>query len=56
MKKRIISIALVSVMVILLACSLSSCGRDEPKSLGYEVTHYVKIKIKDYGTIDLELY
>lgn len=56
MKKRIISIALVSVMVILLACSLSSCGRDEPKSLGYEVTHYVTIKIKDYGTIELELY
>lgn len=56
MKKRIISIALVSVMVILLAFSLTSCGENEPESLGYEVTHYVTIKIKDYGTIELELY
>ena len=55
MKKRIISLALVSVMAFVLVLSLSSCGK-EPKSLGYEVTHEVTIKIKGYGTIELELY
>lgn len=55
MKKRIISLALVSIMAFVLVLSLSSCAK-EPKSLGYEVTHEVTIKIKGYGTIELELY
>lgn len=66
MKKRIISIILVVLSLALIILPLASCGGNEKdtrvddpddiKSLGYTVTHYATIKIKDYGEIKLELY
>lgn len=59
MKKRIISIILVVMLVMVFP--LSSCGgkKDKPedtKGLGYTVTHYAVIKIKGYDEIQIELY
>lgn len=51
MKKRIISLALVALTLVLMVCAFSSCKKDP-----YEVTHRATIVIKDYGTIELELY
>ncbi len=50
MKKKIISLTLVLITAVLLICTLSSCGDPE------KVTHHATIVIKDYGTIELELY
>ncbi len=51
MKKRIISLTLVALTLILVVCAFASCKKDP-----YEVTHRATIVIKDYGTIELELY
>lgn len=51
MKKRIISLTLVALMLLLTVCAFSSCKKDP-----YEVTHRATIVIRDYGTIELELY
>ena len=51
MKKRIISLTLVALTLLLIVCAFSSCKKDP-----YEVTHRATIVIKDYGTIELELY
>ncbi len=51
MKKRIISLALVALTLFLTVSVFSSCKKDP-----YEVTHRATIVIRDYGTIELELY
>lgn len=51
MKKRIISLALVVLTLFLTVSVFSSCKKDP-----YEVTHRATIVIRDYGTIELELY
>ena len=62
MKKRIISIILVVLSVVLVVLPLASCNeksKDKPedtKSLGYTVTHYATIKIEGYDAIKVELY
>ena len=56
MKKRLFSLFLAVLTIVLITVSFSSCGTKEPKSLGFEVTHYATIEIRDYGTIELELY
>ena len=51
MKKRIISLVLIVVSIMMLSMSLASCKKDP-----YKVTHYATIEINNYGTIKLELY
>ncbi len=51
MKKKIISLALVTLMLITITLTFASCKKDP-----YEVTHYATIEIEEYGTINLELY
>ena len=51
---RILSILLVSAMLALI---FASCGNEGSSSgSDFEVTHTVEMKIKDKGTIKLELY
>ena len=53
--KKIVIIASMVTFVLLItgiALTCVSCANKDP----YKVTHYAKIEIEDYGTIELELY
>ena len=65
--KKFISLIMVIVMVSLIACTFASCGDEndtnntntnsnEEITDAYKVTHHATIVIRDFGTIDLELY
>ena len=65
--KKIISLIMVIVMVSLIACTFASCGDEndtnntntnsnEEITDAYKVTHHATIIIRDFGTIELELY
>ena len=54
MKKKIFSLCLAMLMVLTIAAAFSSCGKKDEES--YTPTHYATIDIKNYGTIELELY
>ena len=49
MKKKIALLMLLVMSFMLVSLTFTSCGK-------YKATHYVTIEIKDYGTIELELY
>ncbi len=65
--KKFISLIMVIVMVSLIACTFASCGDEndtnntntnsnEEITDAYKVTHHATIVIRDFGTIELELY